>query len=96
MISWAYFFYFFTLGTILLLSVLGLWFTVILPGIDPLSRRFFRGFFVVLFLRGLFRSRGCHPELLSRAECGDPVHAGSGMPAGCAAGAHGVYFSGSL
>ena len=48
MISWAYFFYFFTLGTILLLSVLGLWFTVILPGIDPLSRRFFRSFFVLL------------------------------------------------
>ena len=48
MISWAYFFYFFSLGTILLLSVLGLWFTVILPGIDPLSRRFFRSFFVLL------------------------------------------------
>ena len=48
MISWAYVVYFFTLGMILLLSVLGLWFTVILPGIDPLSKRFFRSFFVVL------------------------------------------------
>ena len=53
MISWEYFFFFFILGTILLLSVLGLWFTVIMPGIDPLSRRFFRGFFVVPFF-GVF------------------------------------------
>lgn len=53
MISWEYFFFFFILGTILLLSVLGLWFTVIMPGIDSLNRRFFRGFFVVLFF-GVF------------------------------------------
>ena len=49
MISWNDFFFFFTNGTILLLCVLGLWFTVILPGIDPLTKRLFRDFFVVLF-----------------------------------------------
>ena len=53
MIGWNDFFYFFILGVMELLSVLGLWFTVIMPGIERVSKRFFRSFFVVLMLCGL-------------------------------------------
>ena len=48
--SWIDFFYVFTLGAALLLSLLGLWFTVIIPGSDRWSRHFFRTFFIILML----------------------------------------------
>ena len=53
MIGWNDFFYYFFIGVMELLSVLGLWFTVIMPGIERVSKRFFRSFFVVLMLCGL-------------------------------------------
>ena len=46
--DWLNFFYFFMGGAALLLSVLGLWFTVTMPGIDRWSKRFFQYFFIVL------------------------------------------------
>ncbi len=46
-------FYFFMLGASALLSVLGLWFTAIMPGIERWSRCFFRGYFLVLMTNGL-------------------------------------------
>jgi hypothetical protein len=49
-ISWNDFFYFFVIGVTELLCILGLWFTVIMPSIDRVSKRFFRSFFIVLFL----------------------------------------------
>ena len=42
--------YFFTGGAMLLLSVLGLWFVAVLPGIDRWSRNFFLSYFIVLML----------------------------------------------
>ena len=48
--SWIDFFYFFICGAALLLSVLALWFTIIMPGIDRWSKRFFLLFFTVLML----------------------------------------------
>ena len=48
--SWSDFFYYFIIGTTLLLSMLGLWFTTIIPGIDSWNKRFFRRFFIVLML----------------------------------------------
>ena len=50
MISWNDFFYFFVIGVTELLCILGLWFTVIMPSIDRVNKRFFRSFFIVLFL----------------------------------------------
>ena len=44
----ADFFYFFIIGAALLLSVLGLWFTAIIPGFDRWSKRFFMLYFIVL------------------------------------------------
>ena len=52
--DWINSFYFFIIGAALLLSVLGLWFTAILPGIDHWSRRFFRNYFIILFAACLF------------------------------------------
>ena len=43
------FFYFIT-GAALLLSVLGLWFTALIPGINHWGKRFFIGYFFVLLL----------------------------------------------
>ena len=37
-------------GAVLLLSVVGLWFTVIIPGIGRWSRRFFMGYFIIFLL----------------------------------------------
>ncbi|MBQ6122635.1 MAG: hypothetical protein IJI59_12980, partial [Clostridia bacterium] len=37
-------------GAAMLLSVMGLWFTVVIPGIDRWSRRFFMIFFVNFML----------------------------------------------
>ena len=48
--SWNDFFYYFIIGSTLLLSTLGLWFTAIMPGVDRWNRRFFRSFFLVLIL----------------------------------------------
>ena len=49
---WIDFFYFIVIGTMLLLSVMGLWFTAILPGMGRWDRRFFKGYFFVLMLHG--------------------------------------------
>ena len=43
-------FYFFIGGASLLLSVLGLWFTAIMPGIDRWSKKFFLSYFIVLMM----------------------------------------------
>ncbi|MBR1486150.1 MAG: histidine kinase [Synergistaceae bacterium] len=43
-------FIYFILGATLLLSVTGLWFTAIMPGIDRWSKRFFRSLFIVFIL----------------------------------------------
>ncbi len=48
--SWVDDFYFFLIGAALFLSIQGLWFTAIMPGIDRWSLRFFRGLFIVLIL----------------------------------------------
>ena len=44
--SFAHFIY----GASLLLSVLGVWFTIVIPGIDRWSRRFFRIYFIIFML----------------------------------------------
>ncbi len=54
MIDWLNFFYNFIVGVALLLSVLGLWFAAIMPGIDRWSKRFFLTFFAALLLSSLF------------------------------------------
>ena len=48
MTNWLDFFYFFLLGAALLLSVLGVGFTAIMPGMEQWSKRFFRDYFLVL------------------------------------------------
>lgn len=48
--GWYEFFYYFTIGMILLLSVLGLRFISILPGIDRWNKCFFTSIFIVLLL----------------------------------------------
>ena len=48
--DWITNYYFFFLGGAVLLSVLGLWFTAIMPGIDCWSRRFFLCYFIVLMM----------------------------------------------
>lgn len=49
MIFWfdSYFIYF-MIGASLLLSIIGLWFIAIMPGIDRWSKRFFRSLFIIL------------------------------------------------
>ncbi|MCR4819026.1 MAG: histidine kinase [Fretibacterium sp.] len=47
-------FYFFIGGVALLLSVLGLWVTTIMPGIDRWNKRFFRVYFIFLMMSCLF------------------------------------------
>ena len=44
------FLYYFIIGATLLLSMLGLWFTAIMPGVDRWNKHFFRRFFIVLML----------------------------------------------
>ena len=51
--SWINFFYFFIIGVTMLLSMMGLWFTAILPGIDRWDKRFYKRYFLVLMLTGL-------------------------------------------
>ena len=54
MIFWfdTYFIYF-EIGTALLLSIMGLWFIAIMPGIDRWSKRFFRSLFIILMVLSL-------------------------------------------
>ena len=53
MTAWIDSFYYFISGAALLLSVLGLWFTVVIPGMDRWGRRFFLSYFFVLLLSGI-------------------------------------------
>ena len=46
--SWLNIFFFSVVSAALMLSVMGLWFTVAMPGIDRWSKRFFQGYFIVL------------------------------------------------
>ena len=48
--SWTELFNFFIFGGSLFLSVMGLWFTVVIPGIDRWSRRFFMSYFIIFLL----------------------------------------------
>ena len=48
MTGWIESFYYFIIGAAILLTVMGLWFTVIMPCLDRWSRRFFIGYFSVL------------------------------------------------
>ena len=41
------------LGAALLLSAIGLWFTVSIPWVDHWNRRFFMGYFLIFMLGGL-------------------------------------------
>ncbi|MBQ6480026.1 MAG: histidine kinase [Anaerolineaceae bacterium] len=50
MSSWNDIFYFSITSAALLLSVMGLWFTFVMPGMDRWSKRFFLSFFIILFL----------------------------------------------
>lgn len=51
--SWNSFFYFFIIGTTLLLDVLGFCLTIILPDTDRRIRRFYQTCFIILAL-GVF------------------------------------------
>jgi signal transduction histidine kinase len=48
--GWIESFYYFIIGAAMLLTVMGLWFTVIMPCLDRWSRRFFIGYFSMLLL----------------------------------------------
>ena len=48
--GWIDSLYFFIAGAALLLSVLGLWLTAIMPGVDRWSKRFFLAYFIVLMV----------------------------------------------
>lgn len=48
--SWVNSFYFFIFGVTLLMSIMGLWFTAIIPGIDRWSKRFFMSYFFIFVL----------------------------------------------
>lgn len=48
--NWVEFLSFSIFGAALLLSAIGLWFTVVIPGIDRWSRRFFMSYFIVFLL----------------------------------------------
>ena len=48
MIGWSDVFYFSIISVALVLSVMGLWFTAVMPGIDYWSKRFFLVYFIVL------------------------------------------------
>ena len=52
--GWIDYFYFSAFLAGLLLSVLGLWFTAVIPGIDRWSKRFFLSYFIVFILCCLF------------------------------------------
>ena len=48
--NWVEFLSFSIFGAALLLSAIGLWFSVVIPGIDRWSRRFFMNYFIVFLL----------------------------------------------
>lgn len=48
--EWSSVFYYTLQGAAMLLSALGLWFSLIMPGVNPWSKRFFLSFFGVLML----------------------------------------------
>lgn len=48
--SWMDYFYIFISGAALLISGLGVWFTVIMPGIDHWNKSFFRGYFLITMM----------------------------------------------
>ena len=48
--EWSSVFYYTLQGAALLLSALGLWFSLIMPGVNPWSKHFFLSFFGVLML----------------------------------------------
>ena len=48
--NWIEFFDFSIFGSAFLLSIMGLWFTVVIPGIDRWSKRFFTSYFFVYML----------------------------------------------
>ena len=48
MIGWGDTFYFSIISMALVLSVMGLWFTAVMPGMDYWSKRFFLAYFIVL------------------------------------------------
>ena len=50
MSHWIEIFYFSIISTALLLSVVGLWFTAVLPGIDRWSKQFFSCYYIVFLL----------------------------------------------
>ena len=50
---WNNYFYTFITGAVLLLSMMGLWFTSILPGMDRWSKRFFQSYFAIFILCSL-------------------------------------------
>ena len=54
MTNWTELFYFSIFCVALLLSVMGLWFTAVIPGIDRWSKRFFLRYFAVFLLCCLF------------------------------------------
>ena len=54
MISLIDIFYFFIYGALLLLSMVGLWFTTVMPAIDRWSRRFFRLYYMALIMCLIF------------------------------------------
>ncbi|MBR5110701.1 MAG: histidine kinase [Clostridia bacterium] len=50
MSHWSEIFYFSIISAALLLSVVGLWFTAVMPGIDRWSKRFFLLYFIILMI----------------------------------------------
>ena len=50
MSDWTEIFYFSIFGAALLLSVLGVWFTAVIPGLDRWSKRFFHCYFIAIIL----------------------------------------------
>ena len=48
MIGWSDIFYFSIISVALVLSLMGLWFTAVMPGMDYWSKRFFLAYFIVL------------------------------------------------
>lgn len=50
MSNWLDIFYFSIFGAALLLSVMGVWFTAIIPGLDRRSKRFFLWYFIAFML----------------------------------------------
>ena len=48
--NWIGYLDFSTIGAALLLSAIGLWFTVVIPGMDSWSKRFFKSYFIIYLL----------------------------------------------